>query len=326
MLLLIIMPIKMKIYFTGNQNFFKKYYYLLIFFGVAVSASVALTFPAIKGRTIFFLAKERIGFPVAIFFNHDAALAMKMGDYYFNGGAYNLDFAERAYKNALAADSEFPFGHYQLARVAFIKGNFTAAIDEIEKELRRYPDHPNAYYVRGLINGYEGRYLAAANDFSRFIEKVPSQWAGYNDLAWIQTKLGDFKGVKKTISLSFERLPYEKSRNPWLWISLGVAYLNTGEYNKSEKALIVAEKIVEKMDKKYFWSAYPGNDPREAENAFRQFRSVLHLNLGIVSEKLGKLIQAETEYRSYLSLVSGNEWPRKEEIKKKINELDARVK
>jgi len=309
-----------------NKKFFKKGYFLLGFFSIAIFAFVALSvFSALRGKLIFFLAKESISFPMAIFLNKDAARAMAVGDYYFNGGAYNLDFAERAYTNALVIDPESPFGHHQLARIAFIKGNFAVAVDEIEKELKLNPDNPNAYYVRGLINGYRGQYAAAANDFSRFIEKVPSQWAGYNDLAWIQTKLGNFEGVKKTIFLAFERLPKEKNRNPWLWISLGVAFLNTGEYNKSEEALTTAERIVEKMDAKYFWGAYPGNDPQGAEDAFRQFRSTLHLNLGIVFEKLGKLAQAEAEYKIYLSLASDYQWPSKEEIEKKINRLNESI-
>ncbi|MBI3627628.1 MAG: hypothetical protein HY220_02690 [Candidatus Sungbacteria bacterium] len=47
----------------------------------------------------------------------DAKLASQIGGYYFNGGAYDLNLAEKGYKKAVAIDPKILWGHYQLARI-----------------------------------------------------------------------------------------------------------------------------------------------------------------------------------------------------------------
>ncbi len=77
----------------------------------------------------------RLHLPFIIFLNRDASLAMQVGNYYFNGGVYDLNAAERAYKNAVAIDPKILWGHYQLARVYFIKGDKDKALEEINNEI-----------------------------------------------------------------------------------------------------------------------------------------------------------------------------------------------
>ena len=93
---------------------------------------------------------------------------------------------------------------YQISRIYFLKGDFNSALDEINKELKLRPEIPNSYYVRGLILGYRGNFREAESDFFKFIKLIPSQWAGYNDLAWIQVKLKKFQDAKETILKSFK--------------------------------------------------------------------------------------------------------------------------
>src|SRR3989338_4757286 len=65
----------------------------------------------------------------------DANLAMQLGNYYFNGGEYDLQKAERAYKKAVRRDKAVFWGHYQLARIYFLRGQYEKALEETAKEL-----------------------------------------------------------------------------------------------------------------------------------------------------------------------------------------------
>lgn len=260
---------------------------------------------------------------------NNVGLWMILGNYYFNGGAYDLARSQWAFEKALRLDPGIPMAHYQLGRIYFIKGELDTATEEIQKELLLHPEIPNSHYVLGLIQGYSGDFEEAEKDFQVFIERVPEQWAGYNDLAWIQVKLGKFQKAQNTVSIAFERLPGEKVRNPWLWTSLGVARLNLKEYNKAKDAFETALGIASRMSAQYFWSAYPGNDPRTAEDAFGQFKATLHFNLGIVHEKLNEWEAAKFEYNNYLAFLpvrAAGSFPQRDEVEKKIIELNARSK
>lgn len=262
----------------------------------------------------------------ALMYSKDAEIARSIGYYYFNGGAYDLLKARNAFEKALVLDPGIPEAHYQIARIYFLNGSFNRAIIEINKEMEINPDLPNSYYVRGLIYGYrnyKGDLERAEADFKYFTELESGEWAGYNDLAWIQIKRAHFNDARDTILLAFERLHEEKKeRNVWLWTSLGVAYLNLEDYNKAKEAFLRAQSISEKIDAQFFWAAYPGNDSRNAETSFKQFQAVLHFNLGVVHEKLGESVEAVKEYSSYLALLpKGRSFPQEYEIKQKIEEL-----
>ncbi|OGF92316.1 hypothetical protein A3H05_00385 [Candidatus Giovannonibacteria bacterium RIFCSPLOWO2_12_FULL_43_26] len=71
----------------------------------------------------------------------DAAEAIRLGNYYFNNGAYDLEKAEEAFRRALKADPKILWGHYQLARIYFVKGEKDKALEEINKELEANPEN-----------------------------------------------------------------------------------------------------------------------------------------------------------------------------------------
>src|SRR3989344_2414193 len=76
----------------------------------------------------------------------DVNLAMQLGNYYFNGGEYDLNKAEQAYKKAVAKDSVIFWGHYQLARIYFVQGKYDEAVQEADKELEGNPENLRALY------------------------------------------------------------------------------------------------------------------------------------------------------------------------------------
>lgn len=252
----------------------------------------------------------------------DADMAFRMGNYFFNGGAHNLGKAVQSYNRALELSPSHPFAHYQYARAEFLRGNFATALEHIEKQIEINPDFPNAWYVRGLIHGYVGLRQKAADDFRIFISRAPNQWAGYNDLAWILAKQENFKEMRQIVQTAFEKLPHEKERNPWLWANLGIAELNLGEYRTAVDSFATALELAEKMTPEYFWSAYPGNDPRSSKDAYGNFLATLHFNLGLAYEKSEELKRAIEEYKKALVSFGGNPPFDPAYIEEKIKELE----
>ena len=93
-----------------------------------------------RADTSSFIWHEFLLFPrVALFFNNeDARLAKNIGNYYFNRrseGAYDLEKAEIYFYRALEINPEIPRVWHQLARIDFLKGNFSGALEKINKQI-----------------------------------------------------------------------------------------------------------------------------------------------------------------------------------------------
>lgn len=215
----------------------------------------------------------------------DADLAMLLGSYYFGGtfgeSEYDLAKAKRAYKKAVKADPSILWGHYQLARIYFVEGDFGRALSEISRELEANPENLRALYVRGLIYGYQnqqGDLERAEEDFGRFTEWIPKEWAGYNDHAWVLSRLGRHGDARRVIRSAFENTP-DSASNPWLWNALGLAELNLGDLESARESFTVALKFARKLTAGDWVRAYPGNDPADAESGLTAFREAIEENI-----------------------------------------------
>jgi len=212
----------------------------------------------------------------------DTDIFMQLGNYYFGGGAYDLERAKEAYRSALEIEEGILWGHYQLARIYFVEGSFTQALQEINLELEHNPENFRSYYVRGLIYGYRGYYgdlTKAEEDFKRFIETAYNEWAGYNDLAWILLQEEKYRETVRVIQKAFEQIPDTQETNPWLWNSLGVAELNLQNYAEARRDFEKALAIAEEMPLAEWQSAYPGNRREDSEQGFEAFKAALQQNL-----------------------------------------------
>lgn len=219
----------------------------------------------------------------------DVKLAMEIGNYYFNGPAcakasagaavcYDLKKAEKGFKRAVAIDDKILWGHYQLARIYFVEGEKEKALEEINKELEENPENLRSLYVRGLINPGLGDLSGAENDFRRFTQWAPKEWAGYNDLAWILAKEGKYAEAEK-ISAQGIKEALGGDKNPWLWNSLGVSELNLGKYANARKSFTKAKKLADMLLLSEWLKAYPGNNPIEAERGLADFKRAIEENL-----------------------------------------------
>ena len=203
----------------------------------------------------------------------DAGFLMRQGNFYFNGGAYDLEKAERAFQRAVRIEPGILWGHYQLARIYFVKGDSAKAIEEINKELEANPENLRALYVRGLIYGFGKNFASAEEDFRRFTE-----WAGHNDLAWILAKEEKYAEAESVIKKAFREIP-GGDKNPWLWNSLGVAELNLKKNKEARLSFEKAKQLLGVMTLAEWSRAYPGNDPAAAEGGWRAFLGAVEENL-----------------------------------------------
>lgn len=229
------------------------------------------------------LAWQRYGrADIALALNRsDAALAMQIGNYYFNGGAYDLGKAEQAYRRAAELDPQLLGSAYQLVRIDFLRGNFPEALEKANEIAAQYPEFKRVHYLRGLIHGYAGDLDAAAADFRAFLEWDPKSWAGHNDLAWVYFKTGQYRRVEEAARAGLAWNP----ENPWLLTSLGVALLNQQKNDGARIALEGAQKAAELLTVADWHRAYPGNDPLWAQNGLDSMRRTIQVNLALVEQR-----------------------------------------
>ncbi len=209
----------------------------------------------------------------------DATLPFAIGNYYFGGGAYDIQKAKRYFRATLTLDAKLQGVHYQLARIYFIQSDFSGALTEIDTELTLYPDFKRSYYIRGLVYGYSGKLPEAEADFKAFLAWKPDSWAGHNDLAWIYFQEGKYIEARDTARAGLTLAP----ANPWLLNSLGVALMNTDDKKGAKEAFSKALTILESMSEKDWGVAYPGNNPTIYNEGFTKMKESIQENLRLLS-------------------------------------------
>lgn len=245
---------------------------------VAVIVFSALTF--MNRNTLALTLWEQYELPrVALALNSsNIDLAMQLGNYYFGGGDYDIEKSEQSYRQAVAIDDRVLWGHYQLARILFVKGEFGEALKEINLELEANPENLRALYVRGLIYGYSGQVDEAILDFERFVEWAPKEWAGYNDLSWLLSKAGRYEEARGVINEALQNV-YRGDENPWLLNSLGLAELNLGNLREARTAFSKALTFAGSLTEEEWQKSYPGNDPDGLSGGLNAFREAIGENL-----------------------------------------------
>lgn len=246
--------------------------------GIVVIAAVALW--QYRVQTSYFVWRQYGWEQIAAVLNpHDPDFFLEIGNSYFGRGrTYDTEKAKKAFSNALALRYDFPEAHYQLGRIYFIEGRFDAAIAEINETLFFAPDFKKAYYMYGLINGYAGDLDEAIYGFTEFIRRDDFNWAGYNDLAWIYFKKGDYQKTREVAETGLQRAP----RNPWLNNIYGTALLNLGEKEKAKAVLKIALEESKKMSEKDWGKAYPGNNPAIYKQGLEEMKAAIRHNLNLL--------------------------------------------
>jgi tetratricopeptide (TPR) repeat protein len=253
----------------------------LVLLSAAASAVVVgviwIAFPRLVGNLT-----EDIAFAM----DPSAAHALAQGERHFDGkqpDLYDLDRAQFFLQEAAVRDPNLPYVFHQLARIAFLRGDFNTALIEINLQIAKHGDAlPNSYYVRGLIEGYMGDYAAAATDYEHYLSFDPNNWAAMNDYAWVLIKDRRFEDAYTITEKGLALFP----DNVWLLNSRSIALYELGDI---EAAYASAQRAVEQADTvtpSLWLSSYPGNDPAQANEGVATVRRVAINNRDMIAAAL----------------------------------------
>jgi tetratricopeptide (TPR) repeat protein len=214
-------------------------------------------------------------------------LSLALGNIFFGGisQVYNVRLAQLLFKHAaypILPVQPPRYAHHQLSRTYFIQGKLNDAFEEINKELVIYPNNIKAYYILGLTNGYMDRTYEAIDAFSRYIEANPETWAGRNDKAWLQFRIGDIDGALETIQPIIKQYP----ETPWVQNTYCALLINKPD--RHEEAMTVctlAKDLSDRMTPQDWGYAYPGNDPRIYREGLQAMKDSATKNLRIINGK-----------------------------------------
>lgn len=208
-----------------------------------------------------------------------ASRAMEYGERHFNAknpAAYNFERAAYFFKEAEKLDPNFHYLNHQLARIAFLRGDFPLALAYINKQIAlEGTSTPNSYYVRGLIEGYAGQYDAAIRDYSIFMQYAPHNWAAANDYAWVLLKANKPAEASSVTAAALLDFP----DNPWLLNTDAIARFEVGDISRALESAKKAVSASDGLTEKKWLTAYPGNDPRSARAGIETLQKSAQENL-----------------------------------------------
>lgn len=228
---------------------------------------------AVNARSLLYAYED-----VLLAFDGTVERGVQYGDRHFNATSpwlYDIDRAEDLYTRAESLNAEYPALQHQLARIAFLKGDFAEGRERIDREITMYgQENPSAYYVRALILGYQKKYLLAAADYEEYFKLAPANWAGINDYSWVLLKAGLPEGALAALEWGLSEWP----GNPWLLHNKVIALYELGRYEEAVVVALAASAAVETVTEADWLNAYPGNDPRSATEGLTSFKAAVAAN------------------------------------------------
>lgn len=230
---------------------------------------------------------------ITIFLSPSATF--RIGNFFFGDipQLYNIQVARFLFERAAyppLSKTPPPYAHYQLSRTYFVTGDLYRALDEARTELRIYPEHTGTYYILGLTYGYLNRHHEAIDAFSSYIETHPGTWAGRNDKAWLQFRIGNIAGAIETIEPIAENFKY----TPWIQNTYCALLMNQNRLAEAEIACNNVREAVEKMSELDWGYAYPGNDPAIYGTGLELMKQSVKQNLDLLAEKKSQTKTIET--------------------------------
>lgn len=195
-----------------------------------------------------------------------------------NPARYDIGGATYFFQKA-SADPTLLYLHHELARIAFLKGDFTTAMREINQQIDMHGEFtPNSYYVRGLIEGYRKEYDASVRDYEQYLKTAPYNWAALNDYAWVLLRAKRPAEALVAIDKGLSHTP----ESPWLLNSRAIALFELKRYDEAYEAISKASGLVENVTQAQWLTAYPGNDPRIADSGLAAFKKSVADNIHMI--------------------------------------------
>lgn len=210
-----------------------------------------------------------------------------------------FEHARRELERLEALEPGNAYSELMLGQIALAERRFQSARRHLERALGRNPEQSEAQAA--LANAYmalgnreaAARHAAAARRptkhaaiadplWERIVAAgMTSKWSIYRGR--LALRRGDYRRAHEEL----EQVAHVEQRNPRVWLDLGAALLGLGRYEESVSAghralMLAAEGASNAMD--------PGA------------RAMVHNNLGLAYEKLGRVAEAESELRRALGM------------------------
>lgn len=174
---------------------------------------------------------------------------------------YDIEKAQRYFTEALKRDPAHPYANHQLARIAFLKGDFSNALTLINRQIELHEDSViAAFYIRALIYGFMGEYGLAAKDYEHYRSFENFGWAASNDYAWVLLKADRPNAAVRVLAESLQYYP----ENAWLLNSYTIALYEAGHLEAARSEAQKAIRAARSVTYEAWHAAYPGNDPNVA--------------------------------------------------------------
>jgi len=212
----------------------------------------------------------------------DAHDAYTKGTQYFdsaNTSTYGLDRASTYFESALSKDDATPFLYHQMARVAFLRGDFETArsLIALELEMNTQPS-PSSFYISALVDAYRGDYASSADFYEKYLVHDPHNWAAINDYAWVLLKAGKAREAAVLTARGLEENP----SSPWLLNTAAIALYEIGSMEDARMMARLAAEASQHLEARDWTRAYPGNDPLIAAEGIDSFRSSVIHNMHMI--------------------------------------------
>lgn len=252
--------------------------------GVAFLLAIVYVLPADARSTIgnLWWDTTHLAPEAALLITRDVWLGSRMADYHFDSGyeqeVYDIERADRLYQMALRYDATAAWLWYQRARIAFLRGQHERALQYLDIHQQLPDANQQAWYMRGLINGFLDRNEAALEAFLQFYEQDQTSWYIHNNLAWIYFKQGAFNKMREITATGLSLHP----KNPWLLMGNAMAWHNLGSTATATARLQKARTVVNTLTADDWSSTYPGNDPAVATAGLAELRSTLARNWDLI--------------------------------------------
>jgi len=204
------------------------------------------------------------------------------GTYYFdaaNSSGYGLDRAATFFESALSKDVTTPYLYHQMARVAFLRGDFETARALIALELQRNAQpSPSSFYISALIDAYRGDYASSSDFYEKYLVYDPHNWAAINDYAWVLLKAGKAREAAVLTARGLEENP----SSPWLLNTAAISLYEIGDIEGARMMARLAVEESQRLEARDWTRAYPGNDPLIAAEGIDSFRSSVIHNMHMI--------------------------------------------
>jgi len=198
-----------------------------------------------------------------------------LGDIYREQG--KLSDAERCYLNAIAYGAPYADTHYNLGVTYIGEGRFADAEQMLRRALDIQPVHLKARYNLGWVYGQLGKDSLAEQAYSETLQQDPAYPEARINLAILLTKLARYEEALNHLRTAQRYSP----EHPVLLFALGDVNMKTQRYDQAV-------------------AAFKQLDARNL------YQNVVHTNLGVCYEGLGRKEQAKAEFQKAVTAAPGD--------------------